>query len=78
MANLTERIHIDLMKPFSERIGAVTARKNIQIEGMDDALKNSLWNEIYLFYDNETPSPWQRVASTVAKHVHKVPIDKIG
>lgn len=77
MANLTERTHIDLMKPFSERIGAVTARKNIQIEGMDDALKNSLWNEIYLFYDNETPSPWQRVASTVAKHVHKVPIDKI-
>jgi hypothetical protein len=45
---------------------------------MDDALKNSLWNEIYLFYDNETPSQWQRVASTVARNVHKVPIDKIG
>jgi hypothetical protein len=78
MAKLAERMQINLMQSFSERIGAVTARKNIQIEGMDDALKNSLWNEIYLFYNNETPSPWQRVATTVARHVHKMPIDRVG
>jgi hypothetical protein len=68
------------MKPFSERIGAVSARKSIQLSSMDDALKNSLWNEIYTFYTGnimESP-PWKQVASAVAKNVHKIPIDSIG
>jgi hypothetical protein len=66
------------MKPFSERIGAVPPRKNIQIEGMDDSLKNSLWNVIYLYYGNEATRSWMRVATSVAHHVCKVPVDKIG
>lgn len=66
------------MKPFSERIGAVSARKSFQIDDMDDALRNSLWNEIYDFYRYESSPPWGRVASTVAKHVHKVPVDSVG
>ena len=66
------------MEPFSERIGAVPPRKNIQIEVMDDSLKNSLWNVIYLYYGNEATSSWKRVATSVAQHVCKVPVDKIG
>jgi hypothetical protein len=66
------------MKPFSERIGAVPPRKNIQIEGMDDSLKNSLWNVVYLYYGNEATRSWMRVATSVAQHVCKVPVDKIG
>jgi hypothetical protein len=66
------------MKPFSARIGAVSARKSFQIDDMDDALRNSLWNEIYDFYIYESSPPWGRVASTVAKHVHKVPVDSVG
>jgi len=66
------------MKPFSERIGASAPRKSIQIDRMDDALINSLWNEIYLFYARQAPPPWERVASTVARNVHKVPVDQIG
>lgn len=65
------------MKPFSERVGAVSARKSFQIDDMDDALRNSLWNEIYEFYRYESSPPWVRVASTVAKHVHKVPVDSV-
>lgn len=66
------------MKPFSERIGAVPPRKNIQIEDMDDSLRNSLWNVIYLFYGNEKTRSWMRVSASVAQHVCKVPVDKIG
>ncbi len=71
-------LQIRPMKPFSERIGAVPPRKNIQIEGMDDSLKNSLWNVIYLYYKGETSPPWMRVATSVAQNVCKVPVDKIG
>lgn len=66
------------MKPFSERIGAVSAQKHIQIDDMDDALRSSLWNEIYDFYKPDSSPPWQRVAATVAKHVRKVPVDSVG
>jgi hypothetical protein len=66
------------MKPFSERVGAVSARKSFQIDDMDDALRNSLWNEIYDFYKNDSSPSWGQVASTVAKHVHKVPVDSVG
>jgi hypothetical protein len=66
------------MKPFSERIGAVPPRKNIQIEDMDDSLKNSLWNVIYLYYGNKETYSWMRVATSVAQHVCRVPVDKIG
>ena len=66
------------MKPFSERVGAVSARKSFQIDAMDDALRNSLWNEIYDFYASESSPPWGRVALTVAKYVHKVPVDSVG
>lgn len=68
------------MKPFSERIGVVSARKSIQLSSMDAALKNSLWNEIYTFYtgDAKESPPWSRVASAVAKNVHKIPVDSIG
>ena len=66
------------MKPFSERVGAVPPRKNIQIEDMDESLKNSLWNVVYLFYRNEATRSWISVATSVAQHVCKVPVDKIG
>jgi hypothetical protein len=66
-----------LMKPFAERIGAATPRKNIQMDGMDNDLKNSLWNVIYLYHQQESTPPWTRVASSVAQHVCKVPIDSI-
>jgi hypothetical protein len=66
------------MKRFSERVGAVDSHKSIQLEDMDAALKNSLWNEIYSIYEDEKFSPWVRVASSVAKDIYKIPIDTIG
>ena len=44
---------------------------------MDDSLKNSLWNVVLLYYANETPPPWSRVSTSVARHVCKVPVDTI-
>jgi hypothetical protein len=66
------------MKPFSERVGAVSPLKSFQIDDIDDALKNSLWNEMYDFYTYGNTPPWNQIASTVAKHVLKVPVDTIG
>lgn len=37
------------MAPFSERMG-ITPPKAIQIDSMDDELRNSLWNALVLFY----------------------------
>lgn len=45
---------------------------------MDDSLRNSLWNVIYLYYENEKSSSWERVAKSVARHVCKVTVDTIG
>lgn len=66
------------MKRFSERVGAVDSHKSIQLEDMDAALKNSLWNEIYSIYEDEKFPPWVRVASSVAKDIYKIPVDTIG
>jgi hypothetical protein len=66
------------MKRFSERTGAVPARKIIQIEDMDDSLRNSLWNVFYLYYANEKSSSWMCVAKSVAQYVCRVPVDTIG
>lgn len=34
------------MGPFSERMGFVPVRQTLQIDGMNDGLRNSIWNLI--------------------------------
>ena len=38
---------------FSERYGYINVRKSLQIDSMDDSLRNSLWNIFYLRYHIE-------------------------
>ncbi len=35
---------------FSERMGITSPKSMIQLDSMDEALKNSLWNNLCLFY----------------------------
>ena len=65
------------MARFSERIGAVTHSRTIQLASVDEALRNSLWNEIYSRFQNEIHPVWDRVAIALAQEVYKLPVDSL-
>jgi len=61
-------------KRFSERVGASSPSRTIQVESMDVALRNSLWNFLVgLFH----PSGWSRLAEAIAADLAKVPVDEL-
>lgn len=64
------------MPRFSERIGATTMPRTIQIESMDDALHNSLWNEVLVRFGDPNPH-WGELAQSLGKFFFKVPIDQV-
>lgn len=69
---------------FSQRIGEVQVSKQMQIESMDDDLRNSLWNGINLFvleklnkYDGYPYTPFTLFARSLWHHFFKLPVDNI-
>lgn len=42
---------------FSERYGYKPARKVLQVDGVDDALRNQLWNVLYQYFLDDDRSP---------------------
>jgi hypothetical protein len=65
---------------FSERIGVSKKSKTIQIEGMSDELRNSIWNFFFNLYDrpdNRGEDYWVRVANHIAEFFRKVPKDNL-
>ena len=64
------------MPRFSERIGAVEIPKLIQLEGINDALRNTVWNFLITLFD-EGESSWWRAARHIARFFRKIPIDEI-
>lgn len=70
---------------FSQRIGKVSATKQLQIESLDDDLKNGLWNGLKLYildklskdsqYRNE--AEFDIFCSILWHHHYKLPIDTI-
>ena len=65
------------MGKFSERIGAVEPRKSLQIESIDDNLRNSLWNLLHTLYDHNRKDYWRMVAKHVAQFFRKSPVDEL-
>jgi len=49
----------------------------IQTEGMNNALRNSLWNFLHSLYENEKYDYWILVANFVARFFLKVPVDEL-
>jgi len=49
----------------------------IQTEGMNDALRNSLWNFLHYLYENPNEN-WISVAKWVAEFFLKVPVDELS
>jgi AbiJ N-terminal domain 4 len=65
------------MARFSERIGVVEQPPTLQVQSVNDALRNSLWNLIHSLYESEYKHYWPMVARHVAKFFRKVPVDEL-
>lgn len=64
-------------KRFSERIGAVEARKTLQLEEMSGELRASLWNVFFVHFDAGNRGTWPTLARRVAVESLRVPADTI-
>ena len=64
------------MKLFSQRIGAAEAPTTIQLEGVSDPLRNSIWNYIHALFQ-EGESGWWHIAEHSAQFFFKVPVDEL-
>lgn len=69
---------------FSQRIGKTTATKEIQLEHVDDELKNRLWNLVKIFYLDTLEKYKQygtpefiTFANTTWHNFYKLPIDTV-
>lgn len=63
------------MNKFSERIG-VTSIPTLQIDGVNNDLKNSIWNQLYSLYEG-LPEQWIPLSELVARFFRKVPVDEL-
>lgn len=61
---------------FSERVGAKTMPRSIQIESMDDALRNSLWNAVLSRF-SASERDWTKLADLLARYLFKIPMDTV-
>ena len=64
-------------KCFSQRLGITNEPSTIQIESMNDALRNSLWNIILQHFGNSGDYRWENLAEFSAMHYFKVPVDSL-
>ena len=77
---VSDRLRGGAMAPkFSDRIG-ITSRRNIQLEEMDDRLRNSLWNVLYqLIFDVEHMDYAEREEALefLASEFFRIPMDEV-
>jgi AbiJ N-terminal domain 4 len=65
-------------KRFSERLGITESPAGLQTEGMNDALRNSIWNFIHELFDTEgRGTHWIEIAEVIARNFRKVPVDDL-
>lgn len=65
------------MKRFSQRIGVEEVSTSLQIDSMNNDLKNSLWNVLLYLYNRKTNNYWLMVADHVAVNFRKSPADEV-
>ncbi len=64
------------MRKFSERMELAEHVPTIQTEGMNSALRNSLWNFLHSLYESKYDY-WIPIAKCVAQFFLKVPVDEL-
>jgi hypothetical protein len=65
-----------MKKSFSERLGLVEATPTLQMEGMNDALRNSIWNFLHSLFESSHEN-WIPLAKWVAQFFSKTPVDEL-
>jgi len=65
------------MVKFSERIEAINANRNIQIDSINDELRHSLWNLFFGLYEDRHKRYWRKVSEYTAEFFRKVPVDEL-
>lgn len=65
------------MKSFSERIGVTDVPTFLQIEGMDNELRISIWNWIHNAYQHSERDYWIPLSRAVAEGFRKFPLDHL-
>lgn len=63
-------------RKFSDRMGFAEHIPMIQTEGMNTALRNSLWNFLYSLYESKY-NYWLKVAEWAAELFFKMPVDEL-
>jgi AbiJ N-terminal domain 4 len=67
-----------MTKRFSERLGITESPAVLQTEGMNDALRNSIWNLLHELYDSQSQSTyWIGIAKIIARYFRKLPVDEL-
>ena len=66
-----------MRKRFSQRLGITTEPSTIQIDSMSDALRNSLWNLLYEFFQSQNHY-WCYFVKYSGKFFFKVPVDELS
>ncbi|WP_164886965.1 AbiJ-NTD4 domain-containing protein [Piscinibacter defluvii] len=63
------------MPRFSERLGLVSVSDALQVEGMSETLRNSLWNYVVSLFEHE--GGWYEGARVVANYFRRSPVDEL-
>lgn len=62
---------------FSQRMGIKPPKKEIQIDSMDNDLRNSLWNALIIFFWDEIKAYWNKPYTYEYKHIFERFIKKL-
>lgn len=62
---------------FSERVGAVTPARVVQLETISYELRHSLWNVLIDHLDGPGAGCWLAAATVVARRFRKFPVDEL-
>lgn len=65
-------------KRFSERIGVKTPSRVLQLKGMSEGLRNSLWNVVYQAAENPVHNNWISLGRASAFHFFNSPLDEVS
>lgn len=66
-----------MKKSFSERLGIAESVPMLQTDGMNEALRNSIWNTFHSLFQNNRSEYWIPLAEWIAHHFRKYPIDEL-
>lgn len=68
---------VAMKERFSDRIGKTVPSKVLQTEGMNSALRNSLWNLILKTVFSGSSYKWRKQAQFLCENFFKTPIDRV-